>query len=270
MVKNQIEQIIEVGKHQKCRPDNFDVNGAKLLTALTLMPAIGLDFGFSIENKKVVLNIFDSNQHDDIKSSIMLDGSIFNFLKQRHLVGKVYEKMSIENLLNYETETLIGDRILWSALDYVAHNNKFSKYFSNKLLEQIEQKSIQLDAFRKVISRMNIDELDYASSFIATLLASINMYSNGSENKFERTSVNEKTFYQSLVDLDNINKAILGSDSIDSKLLDWVSARSDVNSSRSSYLSGVYIEDFQKKLLKDSSQIDVEKCMHIDFEMKLD
>jgi hypothetical protein len=132
------------------------------------------------------------------------------------------------------------------------------------MLEKIENKVLQLDTFRKIISQCKLPEDEFVTLFIATTLAYINLYTNNDDRKFSRTSVNERTFFQSIADIATINRAILKCGTGTSEIVNKVSARSVMDERKSQYLSGLYLCDLRYKKIDRSSQIDVERANILD------
>jgi len=260
MGNKRIDEAIEFGESLHKYANVNDVILTKLLTALTIMPKIGFDYDFIVDRSGVVLEITSQSQNGEgtVTEKINLNSALKGTMRVLHVVNTVYNHMWKNNLLNGESEVSSIDHILWSAIDDASINSKDGGDSEELLLKFVEHKTLQLDTFRRMVSRSDFEGRQHANELMASLLVTLNYYTNADVSKIENMSVNKTTFFEGLKDIKSINKAVSFYSENKPNILSTISSRSNMEENKSSYLSGLFMESFRNGRIR-ASEIKTDK-----------
>ena len=258
MENKNLEEVIALGKKQSSMATIFDVLITKLLTAFTIMPSIGIDYNFLIDDDKVAIELTSNSQTQNFRQEqIGIYSYLYGTIQLLTVINHVYNYMNNNDLLNKETELSPIDHILWTALENTAMASSRSGYAKQIILKNIEEKSLELETFRRIIAQTNVHGKDHSNVILSTLLMTLNYYSNGKDNQFGKMSINEKTFFQGLSDIKSLNKAAFSILNRELQDIGLFTSRSENDYLKASNLVNEYLEAFNANKKISTKDIDV-------------
>lgn len=182
----------------------FEVDMAKLVSALALTPALGVEFDFARNEKSELEFVISPSSYSmrDLKEDrINLSRPVVRSQKLHDDISVIHDHWGRYSEDRYRRI----DDILLSSLDKSAHR---AKMYGKEMSSDIRNLSIKLNAMRKLFNDTNPSGVSEYESLFVTILATLDYLSHSTitGNPFSRLSVNEKSFAQVLSDIEIVNR----------------------------------------------------------------
>ena len=241
------------GKMRRVKSNAFDVKTAKLLTALTLNPAIGVTYDFVTSDNKTKLFIYPvSDMFKCEPSEIDVDGkATTKELQLREALKNVYNYMKQRQMITEDPFMSKVDNILYTSLESAAvrYNIQSNEEQKKLILKSIEDRSLKLNAYRKIVSCGGRDVNPKVEGVVGTTLGTLNYFTNNTstDNKVAKCGVNERTFFEVLEDIKAINKTVVTGIESHYDLLNFACARTEIADRKAEYLAGLYATRFKNE-----------------------
>lgn len=195
---------IRANKKSLSTKSGFEIDMAKLVSALALTPALGVEFDFARNEKgelEFVISPSSYSMRDLKEDRINLSRPVVRRQKLHEDIGAIHEHLGRYSEDGYRRI----DDILLSSLDKSAHR---SKMYGKEMSSDIRNLSIKLNAMRKLFNDTDPSGVSEYESLFVTILATLDYlsHSNITDNPFSRLSVNENSFEQVLSDIEVVNR----------------------------------------------------------------